>query len=1179
MTLKPHYLYVILLVLLSIYFIYKYNSKPKAESIEGYKNLNLPSFDEFMKYSQGYKCDENLDTLPYELKSQYEMKSFCDEYPNVPTLEKLSTNFIDKPLLINKKSIRKFTTDDINVNINTTGEMNKDNSNMILSSVPKKANLGHFNLMQDECVDKCKESDLCEYAISANKGDPYMGTCYLFNRKLDLSKVKSGSSGATNTLFSKINTVEYSIGMWIKIDKVNKTWRNIIHVGDKNVERFPGLWIIPNNFGIHASLSTKGRGEKPGAWGNTEGMYAFNTLQPKKWHHLTFTLNGKHAKIFVDGKMVAEKKLGGAAQWPGTKKSIYISDPWHSTGDFTLSKMNWYPFALSDAFVKNLALSTFPLEKFKKSVNVGSAKMDPEKIVLTNGWVSVNESGKESGKVAIKDVGDVAFIDGIVKGGAPNTVMGFLPQDKIPDRHIWMPVAGENGRYLLHFNPNGNLELYDNSWGAWMRDFGRNTKDTLVFITARFPFSKGAPLKTSNGYWITNPGYRPKGSIVYLSGGIKYGSVSIPDSLRPSKSDLYGAMSAWMPARVDVRNNGSTFNVFGRGYTSLEGVHYSRFNGERLRLESGFRNYSGDNGYWSYAQVVLDSGIVLLRGLVVRGNFLKKNLKSSKAEDENMYSSSPAGDGQWKRVGTNNKKQCEELAEKTGNKYYKLDPSCHLATRYNTIKPSWSQFSKDMAKLPGMIPAGDKITFTKDNSIVKNLSSNATDIKGKSLIPFYFNKNGSFYIKSSDFNKKTFKWQMFYEAAKLYKVTQVTKKSDNESYVAITPVDIMKWTPQIPSSLGGMSYLAPPKNDTRNPFIVLDSNTKYSNTTRTIDKTRFIDFTSKAHELRDGEYELRQYSKHGEILERLVTFEKRMGEYIEYSNTLKQKNTTEVYQVDLREELITRLPMKYRPLENHFFMSNAHNGFAIIKIDTNGNVILKGHLGTSWRGFSLAGISYVVDPIKANRREYKYAFRGECGGPEILKYAGSKQTTGTWDEKVDRCAKACEDEKDVKGFIVYPSGSSAGRCWCEKQHDATCKRHNSAYKRYTFTDAPRGRLVKISIKNVISWSDADSLAKKNNGRLPTKEELRDGAINRENVQITNVSGLARQDFWHPVSRPDGKKGDWTQIGNHYNGRHGCKKYCSHFDTFGKTNWGDRRNWTFYRPTGYKNRDFIYIMQG
>ena len=79
MTLKPHYLYVILLVLLSIYFIYKYNDKAKAESVEGYRNLNLPSFDEYMKYSQGYKCDENLDTLPYELKSKYDIKSFCDD--------------------------------------------------------------------------------------------------------------------------------------------------------------------------------------------------------------------------------------------------------------------------------------------------------------------------------------------------------------------------------------------------------------------------------------------------------------------------------------------------------------------------------------------------------------------------------------------------------------------------------------------------------------------------------------------------------------------------------------------------------------------------------------------------------------------------------------------------------------------------------------------------------------------------------------------------------------------------------------------------------------------------------------------------------------------------------------------------------------------------------------------
>ena len=145
-----------------------------------------------------------------------------------------------------------------------------------------------------------------------------------------------------------------------------------------------------------------------------------------------------------------------------------------------------------------------------------------------------------------------------------------------------------------------------------------------------------------------------------------------------------------------------------------------------------------------------------------------------------------------------------------------------------------------MAKLPGMIPSGSKLMFTKDNSIMKNISSNSTNRSGKSLIPFFFNKNGSFYVKSSDYNKKNFQWDVFYKAAKKFKVTQFSKKDDSKSYIAITPADINQWNSQIPSSLGGMAYLAPPKNDTKNPFIVLDSNTKFEETTRNIDKSRYL---------------------------------------------------------------------------------------------------------------------------------------------------------------------------------------------------------------------------------------------------------------------------------------------------------------------------------------------------
>ena len=105
MTFKPIYLYIILLVLLAIVYIYSSNCKPKSK--ENFRNLNLPSFKEYMKYSQGYQCDSGMDKVPNDLKDRYNLRSFCDEYPDMPTLEQLSTKLLDGPVQVNSKQIRK----------------------------------------------------------------------------------------------------------------------------------------------------------------------------------------------------------------------------------------------------------------------------------------------------------------------------------------------------------------------------------------------------------------------------------------------------------------------------------------------------------------------------------------------------------------------------------------------------------------------------------------------------------------------------------------------------------------------------------------------------------------------------------------------------------------------------------------------------------------------------------------------------------------------------------------------------------------------------------------------------------------------------------------------------------------------------------------------------------------
>ena len=58
-------------------------------------------------------------------------------------------------------------------------------------------------------------------------------------------------------------------------------------------------------------------------------------------------------------------------------------------------------------------------------------------------------------------------------------------------------------------------------------------------------------------------------------------------------------------------------------------------------------------------------------------------------------------------------------------------------------------------------------------------------------------------------------------------------------------------------------------------------------------------------------------------------------------------------------------------------------------------------------------------------------------------------------------------------------------------------------------------LVELSIKDTITWTEANNQANKEAGGLPTVEELRDSGFN---------SG--EEDLWMPVSRADGVRDDW-----------------------------------------------------
>ena len=89
--------------------------------------------------------------------------------------------------------------------------------------------------------------------------------------------------------------------------------------------------------------------------------------------------------------------------------------------------------------------------------------------------------------------------------------------------------------------------------------------------------------------------------------------------------------------------------------------------------------------------------------------------------------------------------------------------------------------------------------------------------------------------------------------------------------------------------------------------------------------------------------------------------------------------------------------------------------------------------------------------------EYKFYRRGECYGKERIMYKGGWDNKGSWKERIDNCAKKCEDSKfgskKANGFLVYPRGKYQGRCFCEADSTKTCSwAGHSNYYRYNFTE-------------------------------------------------------------------------------------------------------------------------------
>ena len=212
-------------------------------------------------------------------------------------------------------------------------------------------------------------------------------------------------------------------------------FRNIFHHGKSNNDRWPALWIAPNSTDLHFRMRTNEK--KANQW--PDGFeVAGNYLPERKWNHVVFTISGLQMKAYVNGKLVSNK-IVALCIWPNRDLPVYIADPWHAAGGFTLAKMKWFPFNLTADFISNMALTSLPvkLDERKEVKKIQSFRND--KITLTNNWVEDKRS--DHVELRIKEHNGIAFMDGIIKNGQINGLVGYLPNTIIPDRNISIVVV------------------------------------------------------------------------------------------------------------------------------------------------------------------------------------------------------------------------------------------------------------------------------------------------------------------------------------------------------------------------------------------------------------------------------------------------------------------------------------------------------------------------------------------------------------------------------------------------------------------------------------------------------------------------------------------------------------------------------------------------------------------
>merc|ERR1712096_521301 len=151
--------------------------------------------------------------------------------------------------------------------------------------------------------------------------------------------LRRGGANFGRTKF--VGVKSFTITYWLKISSLMKPWTNIMHYGNSNSERSPGMWVYPWNRGrVHFRQSMAHNWN----WGCDPGARPFD--HRNRWVHVGYVTsvqaNGNGAvEIFYDGKSVA-KCNSPSKTTIRSQRVFWVTDPWYHASRGTIRDLTFY---------------------------------------------------------------------------------------------------------------------------------------------------------------------------------------------------------------------------------------------------------------------------------------------------------------------------------------------------------------------------------------------------------------------------------------------------------------------------------------------------------------------------------------------------------------------------------------------------------------------------------------------------------------------------------------------------------------------------------------------------------------------------------------------------------------------------------------------------------------------